>query len=442
MKLRTLSALVVTLTIFGSGLYAGAATVGASYAAGASPYESLDTFARVLSQVERFYVEPVESNALVYQALEGLTDSLDNHSLFLDPEAYAELLRNSEGSYSGIGVEVTPHADGGLEVVEVVPEGPAFLAGIRGNDRVLEVDGTDVTTLPFREAVDRVRGPRGEPVTLGIQRQGTDERLQIQVMRDEVQAPAVRSELVEPGLAYIRVEQFRRHASEEFATALAELQADTDLAGLVIDLRDNPGGLLEEAVAIVDALVDQGTIVTTQGRSAGASETHTASAEPTDLLKETVVVLVDGSSASASEIVAGALQDLGRATIVGQPTYGKGSVQSVFEYQDRSALRLTVARYHLPSGRSIEVEGGIEPDVIQNRTAPRPSAAQRLEEQLAALSGIDESQREGLLKLVRALDLPDAEERGPPRFTGTVHERALVDLQLRRALELAGSTAP
>jgi len=438
-KFRTLSAFAATLTVFGTGLYAGAATVGASYAAGGDPYASLDTFARALSQVERFYVEPVDSETLVYRALEGLADSLDEHTLYLDPDAYAELLRGSEGGYSGVGVEVKPHPQGGMEVVELVVGGPADAAGLQVGDRVVQVDGEDVTGLPFRDAVSRVRGQRGDPVALGLLRGDDPTVLTLSVIRDEVHSPAVTAELVEPGLGYVRIEQFRRHAGDEFTAELSGLRAQGELAGLVIDLRDNPGGLLEEAVEIVDALVDQGTIVTTQGRSAGASEAHQATAAPSDLLDCRVVVLVDGTSASASEIVAGALQDLGRATVVGQPTYGKGSVQSVFEYQDRSALRLTVARYHLPSGRSIETDGGIAPDVVQSRAGPRQSPAERLQRQLQGLDGVDEAQREELLALVASLEPATGQDRGPPRFSGPAADRAVDDLQLRKALTLARS---
>lgn len=441
MKLRTLSAFAATLTVFGTGLFAGAASVGAAYGAGGAPYVSLDTFARALSQVERFYVEPVDSEALVYRALEGLAGSLDDHTLYLDPTAYAELLRGSEGGYSGVGVEVMPHPEGGMSVVDVVAGGPADIAGVLVGDRVVSVDGEDILALPFREAVSRVRGPRGEPVLLGVVRGDTPEPQTLSLVRDEVHSPAVSHELVEPGLGYIRVEQFRRHSGEEFAAALADLQAEAPLAALVLDLRDNPGGLLEEAVAIVDAFVDQGTIVTTQGRSAGASEVHSASLSSSDLLTQRVAVLVDANSASASEIVAGALQDLKRATVIGQTTYGKGSVQSVFEYQDRSALRLTVARYQLPSGRVIELEGGVEPDVVQSRTAPRSTPGQRLEQQLAELQGVDETQRQELLALVRSLELTRTPDRGSPRFSGPVLDRAGEDLQLRRALEFARSPA-
>ncbi len=440
MNLRTVSAFVATLLVFGTGLYAGAATVGASYAAGGDPYASLDTFARALSQIERFYVEPVESEALVYRALEGMADSLDDHTLYLDPDAYAELLRNSEGGYSGIGVEVKPHPSGGMSIVEVVPGGPAALAGLRLDDRVVRVDGEDITGVPFRDAVSRVRGKRGVPVALGVERSGTDGLLTVDVVRDEVHSPAVAQELVEPGLGYVRVEQFRRHAGEEFATALGELQAAGPLTGLVLDLRDNPGGLLEEAVEIVDAFVAEGTIVTTQGRSAGASEAHAATPAASDLLEARLVILVDADSASASEIVAGALQDLGRATLVGQPTYGKGSVQSVFEYQDRSAMRLTVARYHLPSGRSIEQEGGVTPDLIQRRTRPGSSPREKLEKQLAGLTEIDEAKRQELLALLEALELADGGDTGSPRFSGPIAERVGEDLQLREALALARAT--
>jgi carboxyl-terminal processing protease len=441
-KLRTFSAFALTLAVFGTGLYAGATTVGASYAAGASPYKSLDTFARALSQIERYYVEPIDSDELVYRALEGMADSLDKHTRYLDPEAYAELQQNSEGAYSGIGVEVEPDPAGGMRVVKVIPRGPAELAGVLLGDRVLTVDQVDILTMPFRDAVALVRGPRGEPVSLGIERQGSPERITLMVTRDEVHAAAVTGEWVEPGLAYVRLEQFRRHSGQEFAAVLSDLQSKGPLTGLVLDLRDNPGGLLDEAVKVVDAFVSEGIIVTTQGRSAGASESHSATASPEDLLTQTIVVLVDGTSASASEIVAGALQDLGRATVVGQPTYGKGSVQSDFEFQDKSALRLTIARYYLPSGRAIEVDGGIQPDVIQSRRSPIKSPVEQLEEQLDSMAGIDPAQRQELLNLVRNLDLKTPVERGPPRFSGTIAHRASNDMQLQRALQIARAATP
>jgi len=433
----TTKAFVLTLGVFGGGLYAGASVIGASYAAGASPYASLDTFARAISHIERHYVEAFEPSELVYRSLDGLADSLDDHTLFLDPDAYRQLLEDSAGAYSGIGVEVRPHARGGLEIVDVVPGGPAAVAGVQVADRIVAVDGEDVVALPFRDAVERVRGPRGQPVLLEIDREDAPARLELSVVRDEVHTLAARGELVEPGLGYVRLEQFRRHAGEEFEAALAQLQEETPLSGLVLDLRDNPGGLLEEAVTVVDALIAEGTIVTTEGRSAGASETHAATAASSDLLDARVVVLVDGTSASAAEIVAGALQDHGRATILGQPTYGKGSVQSVFEYQDRSALRLTVARYHLPSGRSIEEDGGVVPDVVQSLAAPASDAAARLRARLQDLEGIDEPQRQELLHLLQSLEVAPSAEAGPPRFSGPALDRAETDLQLRAALALA-----
>ncbi len=426
MKWRTPAAFAATLLVLGGGLLAGRQAAVAAYQAGRDEWAALDGLARAITAIERAWVEPVEVSELVHAALQGIADHLDPHTHYFDPEAWARVQDRRADSYEGIGVEVIGTGEA-LRVVGVVPGGPAALAGLQVGDRILAVDGQPVEGLSLEQAIALVRGERGTAVRLLVDRDGT--RREIEVVRDRVVQRSVTGERLDDGVIYARIASFRHGASAELDDLLARLASDGPPTGVVLDLRQDPGGRLEEAVAVADRFLDSGLIVRTEGRLPAADERHEATASPDDLLEVPLVVLVDGGSASASEIVAGALSAHHRATLVGQRTYGKGSVQTVYELDDGGALQLTIARYILPGDVVIEETGGLVPDVVQSLRPPDPAAV-ALEQALEG-AGLTEDQRQAVL---RALE----EARPPPKptFDGPVAERARTDLQLRKALEL------
>ncbi|MFT5584309.1 MAG: carboxyl-terminal processing protease, partial [Cognaticolwellia sp.] len=370
---------------------------------------------------------------LVQAAIAGMTDALDEQSAYFDPETYARLKQHTEGTGSGIGVTVQP-SDGGLLITEMVQGGPADLAGVVEGDLLLAIDDQAILGWPLEKVAKRIQGPRGSEVLLSVQRKG--DTVRIPVIRDQVHTSAVQGRLVQAGLGYIRLDHFQRRSGQELLDEKARLESLSggQLQGLVIDLRSNPGGLLEEAVIVSNHFLDAGTIVQTQGRLGQATnEVHTATAENTDT-ETRVIILINSMSASASEIVAGSLQEAGRAQLVGQVSYGKGSVQSYYEYPDNSALKLTIARYLLGSGRHLERGRGIEPDhlvALESAVAPHQALLDALSD-----TEMDDAKRAELVALAQALPTP---KRAPlsPSFEGPVSERAENDAQLALALDLA-----
>ncbi len=328
----------------------------------AGPYKKLDVFSHVLSLIENNYVEPVDETKLLYGAIEGMVRTLDPHSTFMDPRSYAALKEETEGEYGGVGLEL---ATRGEDVVVVAPidDSPAFRAGFRPGDRILEVDGQAVRAFHESDAVRALIGPPGTKVSVKAQRATWPEPRSFTLVRDVIHVVSVESKLFDHKIAYVKIKSFQDRTDQYLRKALDELRAEAkgQLLGVVLDLRHNPGGLLDQAVKVADRFLDGGVIVTTKGRGGKHVEVERAHPKGTEP-KYPMVVLVDGGTASASEIVAGALQDPGRAVVVGTQTFGKGSVQTVIELEDGSGLKLTVARYYTPSGRSIQ-ERGIAPDV-------------------------------------------------------------------------------
>ncbi len=326
-------------------------------------FEKLDVFARVLSYVEANYVEDVDERKLVYGAVKGMMRTLDPHSDFMTPEEFADMRADTDGEFGGIGIEIND--DGGvIVIVEPIPGSPAERAGLQAGDRIVAIDGVAIKGRPGGETSARLRGRPGTSVKLSIERKGWESPHVMTLGRELIHVQAVESRLLEPGIGYVRIKQFQERTDEEVLAALVKLRADSggNLTGLVLDLRGNPGGLLDQAVKIADLFLDDGVIVSTVGRGGKKLEEELAHEAGTwDSFP--MVALVNGGSASASEIVAGALQDHGRALVIGTQTFGKGSVQSVYELADGSGLKLTVARYFTPSGRSIQ-EKGITPDVV------------------------------------------------------------------------------
>lgn len=337
------------------------------------PLRELRLFTQVFEQIRQGYVEEVSDTQLLENAIAGLLTELDPHSVYLNEESYGDLEENSSGEYGGLGLEVATQ-DGVIRVVSPIDDSPAAEAGIEAGDLIVKMNGNPVRGMSLQKAIEKMRGEKGTSIKLTVYREGEDDTIDIDVVRDIIQVSAVRNRLLEPGFGYVRVAQFQRKSGSDFVEALQELKQQSDdespLKGLVIDLRNNPGGLVPASVEIADALLDSGTIVYTQGRLPSANQSFEAS--PGDMLEGLpVVVLINGGSASASEIVAGALQDHGRAAILGTQSFGKGSVQTVVPLGDGRAVKLTTARYFTPNGRSIQAEG-IVPDISVERAEIRP----------------------------------------------------------------------
>ena len=326
------------------------------------PLEELRTFTEVLDRVKQDYVENIEDKTLLESAIRGMLSGLDPHSTYLDQDAFNELQVGTSGEFGGLGIEVGME-DGFVKVIAPIDDTPAQRAGIEAGDLIIRLDDTPVKGLTLNEAVKLMRGKPNTGIVLTVVREGEDKPLKITIVRDIIQVKSVKSRLLEPDFGYVRITQFQSRTSLNLKQALAKLQKQnkSPLKGLVMDLRNNPGGVLNGAVEVSDVFLDKGMVVYTEGRNHGSNQRFDAT--PGDALKGApVVVLVNAGSASASEIVAGALQDHRRAIIMGQQTFGKGSVQTILPLVNGSAVKLTTARYFTPSGRSIQAQG-IEPDI-------------------------------------------------------------------------------
>ena len=334
------------------------------------PWQDARTLADVLERVKHDYVNPVDDHQLLQAAIRGMVSSLDPYSAYLDGEEYDEVKISSSGQYSGVGIEVSMEDE---EVVVVSPfEGsPAAAAGIRPGDVIASIDGIPVNTTTLADTIGRMRGQEGTSVKIGILREGSAEPLQFTLKRSRVELRSVKSELLEPGMGYLRISQFSETTGDDVDTALKDLRKHNGAAlkGLVLDLRNNPGGVLEAAVAVSDTFLDAGVIVTAKGRTPESK--FEMDATPGDALNGApIVILVKGGSASAAEIVAGALKDNHRATLMGRTTFGKGSVQTVIPLTGDRAIKLTTSLYYTPSGISIN-HRGIAPDIELERD-PKP----------------------------------------------------------------------
>ncbi|QGM20824.1 PDZ domain-containing protein [Spiribacter sp. 2438] len=325
------------------------------------PLEALRSFTEVYERIQSDYVESVDDEALIRNAIRGMLENLDPHSAYLDAEAYQELQEGTRGEFGGLGIEVGTR-DGFVEVIAPIDGTPADAAGMRPGDLIIRIDGESVKGMELRQAVRLMRGEPGSAVTLSVMRESADQPREVTMERAIIRVESVRTEMLEPGLGYVRISQFQSGTGDDLLRALERLNRNADgLDGLVLDLRNNPGGVLQAAVEVADAFLSRGEIVSTRGRVARAESRFIAT--PNDAISGApLVVLVNAGSASASEIVAGALQDHRRAVILGESTFGKGSVQSVLPLRDGHAVKLTTARYFTPDGRSIQAEG-IVPDV-------------------------------------------------------------------------------
>ena len=329
------------------------------------PLRELRSFTQVFEQIRQGYIEKVEDRQLLENAISGMLLELDPHSAYLSKQDYQNLQENTSGYYGGLGIEISAE-DGLIKVISPIDNSPAERIGIRAGDLIVEIDGSSVRGLALPRAIAKLRGKKGSTIDISVIRDDVDELLSFTIIRDEIYTSSVKSRILRPGFAYIRISQFQKDSGEDFVEALKNLRSDNSnigqLLGLILDLRNNPGGLVPAAVDVVDALLDDGIIVYTEGRLASANVTFNST--PGDLIQHIpIVVLINGGSASASEIVAGALQDHRRAVIVGTQSFGKGSVQTLLPLGDGRAVKLTTARYFTPKGRSIQAQG-IKPDVI------------------------------------------------------------------------------
>jgi carboxyl-terminal processing protease len=331
-----------------------------------STYEGLSNFTRVLDLVERNYVEEVDPEKLTNSAIDGMLKTLDPYSTYLSPERYRELEIGTSGEFGGVGMEVSEE-NGVLTVITPIEGSPAEKAGIKPRDQIIEIEGKSTQGMVVQEAVRLLRGPSGTPVKITIRRAGEAEPRVITLIRDKIVVKSVKPKLLQNGIGYIKLTQFQDRSSQEMREAIAGLEAENgkELSGLILDLRNNPGGLLTEAIDIVDEFIDSGLIVSVRGRTPDQTREYYATRNGS-FQTFPVVVMVNDGSASASEVVAEALQDSKRAVILGTKTFGKGSVQTIIKLEDGSGLKLTTAKFYAPSGRSIN-EVGVTPDIkIEN----------------------------------------------------------------------------
>jgi carboxyl-terminal processing protease len=355
-----------------------------------SVYEQLDLFGDIFERIRSQYVEEVATDELVTAAINGMLTSLDPHSSYLSAKDFADMQVQTRGEFGGLGIEVTQE-EGFIKVISPMDGTPAAKAGILAGDFITHVNGESVLGLVLDEAVEKMRGPIGSEIIITVVREGVPEPFDVSIIRDTIKLTAVRGRVVGKTVV-LRITTFNDQTTSGMIEALnkgvEELGGMENLDGVVLDLRNNPGGLLNEAISVSDAFLEKGEIVSTRGREAGSGERYNAN--PGDLIEgKPIVMLINGGSASASEIVAGALQDHRRAIVVGTKSFGKGSVQTLIPLRGDGAMRLTTARYYTPSGRSIQALG-ISPDIVVNQPVPKPEAT--AEEEAASTAAQDRSE--------------------------------------------------
>jgi carboxyl-terminal processing protease len=327
---------------------------------GQLPLQELRNFTEIFERIRTSYVEEIDDTTLLQYAIDGMLTSLDPHSAYLQPEDFSDLQENTTGKFGGLGIEVGQQ-DGLILVVTPIDETPAQKAGIKAGDLIVSLDGEAVMGMSLNDAVERMRGEPGTDIKLEIRRKNEKELLTFTLTRAEIKVASVRTEKMNGDIGYVRITQFQENTGGELAQAIEDWQTNGKLNGIILDLRNNPGGVLDAAVEVVDSFINQGLIVYTKGRNPNAELSYSAT-QHTPAGSIPTVVLINGGSASASEIVAGALQDHQRAVIVGTQSFGKGSVQSVLPITEDRAVKLTTARYFTPNGRSIQAQG-IRPDI-------------------------------------------------------------------------------
>jgi len=386
-------------------------------------YERIKTFAESLSLIKKNYVEEVDEKELVYGAIKGMLSTLDPHSSFLPPEAFKEMKIDTKGEFGGLGIQIgiKNHI---LTIIAPIEDTPAYRAGLKAGDKIIKINGESTKNITLYEAVQKLRGPKGTKVTITILREGVDKPFDVTIVRDIIRIKSVKYKEIEKGIGYVKITQFQEKTGRELKDALRELKKK-GIYSLILDLRNNPGGLLKSAVDVSSQFLPQGKLVVyIKGRSGEKTEFRTRNGN--EYFNAPMVVLVNEGSASASEIVAGALQDWRRALILGTQTFGKGSVQTVIPLSDGSALRLTTARYYTPKGRSIQTTG-ITPDIIEELKPP---------EGVKTHPVLREKDLEKHLKNDKIEEKTDKEEKLPEIPIKIPEEE---DNQLQRAIDLLKS---
>jgi carboxyl-terminal processing protease len=420
--------LVLAVLAAGSTMVSLARSQSAS-ASNSEIYRQLDLFGEVLERVRSDYVEKPDDSKLIEAAINGMLSALDPHSAYLNPKHFRDMQVQTRGEFGGLGIEVTME-NGVVKVVSPIEDTPAAKAGIMSGDLITALDKEQIQGLTLQEAVEKMRGPVNSPITLTIVRKGVEDPFDVKVTRDVIHINPVKYNAEGDDVGYIRITTFNEQTSANLQKGIEDLkkQLGPKLKGYVIDLRNNPGGLLDQAISVSDDFLDQGAIVLTRGRN--LEETQRSNARPGDLTDgKQLIVLVNGGSASASEIVAGALQDHHRATILGTRSFGKGSVQTIIPLGSNGALRLTTARYYTPSGRSIQAKG-IEPDVVVTEELPDD-----LKKKADELSTRGEANLRGHLKIEGVDPTQEAseEEAGSSAYVAPDKDK---DTQLNYALDL------
>jgi carboxyl-terminal processing protease len=392
-------------------------------------YKSIEVFSEVLRKIEKNYVEGTDAKELVYGALKGMVQTLDPHSSFITPEDYKELMIETKGSFPGVGIVITMK-NNVLTVVSPIEGTPADKAGIKAGDQIVMIGDRSTKDISIREAVKLIRGPKGTKVKLTVQRKGLEKPMEFVITRDVIPIRSVRSFSLPHDLGYIRISNFQSNTADDLAETLGEMEQKTQLQGLVLDLRNNPGGLLSQAVKVADEFLDSGLIVSIKSRD--DKEQKSVADRNDKLRKYPMVVLVNEGSASASEIVAGALQDNKRALVLGTTTFGKGSVQTLFPLSDGSGLRLTTALYYTPNGRSIQASG-IEPDikVAFVEASEEPTIKKK--------TVIRERDLEGHIEQEGPEPAEGEESEIVPDERTDIEKRVARDNQLRRAIQILHS---
>src|SRR5437899_9588856 len=416
-----IAAAAATLIVFGLHQDVGAAPQASTSANTAETYKQLNLFGDVLEIVRNGYADEVKDDQLVEGAINGMLTALDPHSNYLNSKNFNDMKVQTRGEFGGLGIEVSME-NGLVKVVSPIDDTPAAHAGLKPGDLITHLDGTPVQGLTLPEAVDRMRGLINTDITLTIRREGR-EPFDVKLTRANIKIQSVRSHIEGKNIGYIRITSFNEQTDVGLANALKSLkqQADNKLIGVILDLRNNPGGLLDQAVAVSDAFLDKGEIVSTRGRRSDDAQRYNArpGAKPASGLP--IAVLINGGSASASEIVAGALQDHHRAVLLGTRTFGKGSVQTIIPLAGHGAMRLTTARYYTPSGRSIQAKG-IDPDIVVEAAKIERSAADKKDDKSAAAGDKKDDKSESTAEQQSTVD---------PSIIGTAD-----DYQLARAVDM------
>lgn len=426
MKKKMILPLFVVL--FMSGILVGKYAIGNPTKEDVSIYEKLKIFSDAIAIVQNNYVEDVDSQEVVYGAIKGMLLTLDPHSSFMTPDMFKEMEVETKGSFGGLGIEIGVR-DGSLTIISPIEDTPAYRVGLEAGDVIVKIEDETTKDMTIMDAVKRLRGEPGTDVTIWVMREGWKEPKSFTITRDIIKIKSVRWKILEKGYGYIKINQFQARTDNELEKALKEIKEDKGgMKGLILDMRNNPGGLLDQAVKVADTFLDKGLIVYTDGRREDQKFKYTAS-EAGAQLGFPMIVMVNAGSASASEIVAGALQDHERAVVLGNQTFGKGSVQTIIPLEDGSAVRLTTARYFTPKGRSIQAKG-ITPDIVVQVGTSSPN------KHLVPFREQD---------LKKHLESPDADESPQdatdqkPIIEEKIDKSSVKDgedVQLKRALEL------